>query len=179
MWKSIVGHGASTRELTRSIVHAQVGSGAIGLARGTIIAGVMDWIGAVSLGSGVSSKVSKSVSEITDEDCWACGYCDSRMTVYGIGMVGALVGASGFLLLATFASMPVSTTHAIVGCIVGMTMAGTNASCVDWSYEGVGGIIPRDATLIYSLELRSLEPFAPTEEQKAWFANHPNPWDAP
>ena len=51
-----------------------------------------------SLGSGVSSKVSKSVSEITDEDCWACGYCDSRMTVYGIGMVGALVGASGFLL---------------------------------------------------------------------------------
>jgi sodium-dependent phosphate transporter len=56
-------------------------------------------------------------------------------------MVGALVGASGFLLLATFASMPVSTTHAIVGGIVGMTMAGTNASCVDWSYDGVGGII--------------------------------------
>ena len=52
------------------------------------------------------------------------------MTVYGIGMVGALVGASGFLLLATFASMPVSTTHAIVGGIVGMTMAGTNASSV-------------------------------------------------
>ena len=119
-----------------------VGSGAISLARGVLVAGLFDWLGAVTLGAGVSSKVSKAVADIEDADCWACGYCDGRMSVYAVGMVGALVGASCFLLVATFSKMPVSTTHAIVGGIVGMTIAGVGGDCVDWSVDaGVGRIV--------------------------------------
>ena len=58
------------------------------------------------------------------------------MSVYNVGMLGALIGAACFLLLATFGKMPVSTTHAIVGGVVGMTLVGTSASCLNWSFDG-------------------------------------------
>mmetsp|Transcript_19372 Transcript_19372/g.57354 ORF Transcript_19372/g.57354 Transcript_19372/m.57354 type:complete len:193 (+) Transcript_19372:158-736(+) len=37
--------------------------------------------------------------------------------------------------------------------------------------------IPEDATLIYTFELRSVLPFAPTKEQSDWIAANPNPWE--
>ena len=58
------------------------------------------------------------------------------MSVYNVGMLGALIGAACFLLLATFVKMPVSTSHAIVGGVVGMTLVGTSADCLNWSFDG-------------------------------------------
>merc|ERR1719233_2043203 len=56
--------------------------------------------------------------------------------------MGALIGASIFLLLASLTSMPVSTTHAIVGGVVGMTMAGAGGECLNWEIDGgLGGIV--------------------------------------
>ena len=43
--------------------------------------------------------------------------------------------------------------------------------------EGFDDKIPKDATLIYTLELKSLLPFAPTDAQQKWIADHPNPWE--
>ena len=43
--------------------------------------------------------------------------------------------------------------------------------------EGFDDKIPKDATLIYTLELKSLLPFAPTDAQQKWITDHPNPWD--
>jgi len=58
------------------------------------------------------------------------------------GMMGALIGASIFLLLASLTSVPVSTTHAIVGGVVGMTMTGVGGECLNWSIDGgLGGIV--------------------------------------
>ena len=43
--------------------------------------------------------------------------------------------------------------------------------------EGFDDKIPKDATLIYTLELKSLLPFAPTADQQKWIAENPNPWE--
>ena len=43
--------------------------------------------------------------------------------------------------------------------------------------EGFDDKIPKDATLIYTLELKSLLPFNPTDSQQKWIAENPNPWD--
>mmetsp|Transcript_4877 Transcript_4877/g.10218 ORF Transcript_4877/g.10218 Transcript_4877/m.10218 type:complete len:543 (+) Transcript_4877:19-1647(+) len=119
-----------------------VGSGAIKLRTACIIAGLCDWLGAVTLGYGVSSKITKGVSEVDTQECWACGCSDSFMGVYAVGMLAALIAAATFLLLATFTAMPVSTTHAIVGGVVGVTMMGVGADCLNWNYEGgLGGIV--------------------------------------
>jgi len=88
-----------------------VGSGAISLRAATVIAGLADWLGAITLGSGVSTKIQKGVSDVEDPDCWACGRCDSQISVFTIGMFAALIAASVFLMLATFTAMPVSTTR--------------------------------------------------------------------
>mmetsp|Transcript_11380 Transcript_11380/g.42477 ORF Transcript_11380/g.42477 Transcript_11380/m.42477 type:complete len:406 (-) Transcript_11380:782-1999(-) len=119
-----------------------VGSGAVSLRLATIIAGVSNWLGAVTLGTGVSEEILQGVSDIEDPDCWACGYCDSKMSVFYVGMFSALIAASIFLMLATFTKMPVSTTHAIVGGVVGVTIAAVGGGCLDWALDaGLGGIV--------------------------------------
>ena len=57
-------------------------------------------------------------------------------------MMLALLAAAVFLVLATFTAMPVSTTHAIVSAVVGMTLAGTGWRCLNFALNGgLGGII--------------------------------------
>ena len=113
-----------------------VGSGALSLRYAVLIGGVGEWCGATALGYGVSGTIRKGVADTDSAECWACGYCDSKMSVYNVGMLGALIGATFFLLLATFVKLPVSTTHAIVGGVVGMTLVGTSADCLNWAWSG-------------------------------------------
>lgn len=119
-----------------------VGSQAISIKKAVILCGIFEWLGATCLGSGVSSTIQKGVSDVDDPACWACGYCNAQTSVYMAGMMGALIGASIFLLLASLTSIPVSTTHAIVGGVVGMTMTGVGGSCLNWDIDGgLGGIV--------------------------------------
>eukprot|EP01025_Chloroclados_australasicus_P062198 TRINITY_DN8168_c0_g1_i8.p1 TRINITY_DN8168_c0_g1~~TRINITY_DN8168_c0_g1_i8.p1 ORF type:complete len:311 (+),score=26.63 TRINITY_DN8168_c0_g1_i8:106-933(+) len=119
-----------------------VGSGTIPVGVAVLIGGTMEWLGAISLGYGVSKKIRSGVASPDDPDCWACGYCHSEMAVYMVAMLSALFAAGVFLLLATFTSMPVSTTHAIVGGVVGATIAGVGGKCLNWSWpKGLSGII--------------------------------------
>lgn len=86
--------------------------------------------------AGVSDTIRQGVADIKQPDCWACGYCDSDMSLYMLGMMCALLSTAAFLLLASYTSMPVSTTHAIVGAVVGFTIVGTKASCLKLSALG-------------------------------------------
>ena len=121
---------------------SSVGSGAIPIQTALLMGGFAEWMGATLLGYGVSKTIEKGVAPIDDPACWACGYCDSKMTIYALCMLSALIGATSFLMLATFAKMPVSTTHSIVGGVVGMTIFGTLPSCLNMSMTGgLGAII--------------------------------------
>lgn len=120
---------------------SSVGSGAIRPRTALLVGGIAEWVGAVLLGHGVSSTIQKGVSPVDDPDCWACGYCDSKMALYGLGMFCALASASIFLLLATFTAMPVSTTHAIVGGVIGVTVYGVGFECLSWDFHGLSGIM--------------------------------------
>lgn len=119
-----------------------VGSKAISLRAATIIAGLSDWLGAVTIGGRVSTTIQQGVSDVEDPGCFACGYCDSQMSVFAVGMFGALIAASVFLALATSTAMPVSTTHAIVGGVVGITVGAVGGGCLSWNVDGgLGGIV--------------------------------------
>jgi len=120
-----------------------VGSGALPLFWAVLLGGCMDWLGAVTLGYGVSGTIRKGVASPEDPECWGCGRCNSRMTLYMGAMMCALFAAAIFLLLCSFSAMPVSTTHAIIGGVVGATVVGTQDwDCLNWSIDGgLGGII--------------------------------------
>ena len=56
-------------------------------------------------------------------------------------MMTSLVAASAFMVLASYAAIPVSTTHSIVGAIVGITVLSTRASCLNTvSWDDTDGV---------------------------------------
>lgn len=112
-----------------------VGSKAISLEKAVIMGAAGEFLGATFLGAGVSSTIQKGVASLDDPNCWACGYCTSQMGEYQLGMVYALCGASFFLVGITFFSLPVSTTHSVVGGVVGMTAGALGWGCLDYSFE--------------------------------------------
>lgn len=54
------------------------------------------------------------------------------------GMMCAMIGSSFWVLFATKLGMPVSTTHAILGAVMGMGIACFGFDSVDWGWSGVG-----------------------------------------
>eukprot|EP00442_Polarella_glacialis_P053067 CAMPEP_0115147962 /NCGR_PEP_ID=MMETSP0227-20121206/63605_1 /TAXON_ID=89957 /ORGANISM="Polarella glacialis, Strain CCMP 1383" /LENGTH=570 /DNA_ID=CAMNT_0002557935 /DNA_START=83 /DNA_END=1796 /DNA_ORIENTATION=- len=106
-----------------------------------ILGGIGEFLGATLLGAGVSNTIQTAVAEIHSPGCWACGFCDSKMAMYQFGMLAALISASVFLFLTTFWALPVSTTHAIVGGVVGMTAVCLGGGCLNWAISGGLGAI--------------------------------------
>ncbi|OGT71639.1 MAG: inorganic phosphate transporter [Gammaproteobacteria bacterium RIFCSPLOWO2_02_FULL_56_15] len=102
-----------------------VGSGALTLKRAVIIAAVLEFSGAFLAGSHVSETVRNG---IVDPSVFA-GDGASFMT----GMLATLLGAGIWLQLASWKGWPVSTTHSIVGALVGFGATYGGIGAVHWS----------------------------------------------
>ncbi|KAF4549012.1 Phosphate transporter-like protein 1 [Elsinoe fawcettii] len=96
------------------------------------IAVVMEFSGAVLAGSRVAGTIR---NDIIDVDAFV-----DAPSVLMLGMLCALIGSSLFLTLATKIGLPVSTTHCIIGGIIGVGFATVGARGVDWSWEGVSQV---------------------------------------
>ena len=108
-----------------------VGSGALTLKRAVIIAAVLELSGAILAGTHVSETVRKG---IVDPAIFA-----GDGLSFMLGMLAALLAAAVWLQLASFKGWPVSTTHTIVGAIVGFGMVYGGISAVHW--DRVGSIV--------------------------------------
>lgn len=105
-----------------------VGSKAITIKQAILIAVVFEFLGAWLAGGEVTNTIRKGIidpSLLQD---------DPQLLVYG--MLAALLAAGTWLLIASMKGWPVSTTHSIVGAIVGFAVAGLGASTVDWGAVG-------------------------------------------
>jgi PiT family inorganic phosphate transporter len=104
-----------------------VGSGAITIAQAVVIAGIFEFVGAYFVGGHVTDTVRKGIidqSLISDQQLlW--------------GMLASLVSAATLLLVATTYGLPVSTTHAIVGAIVGFGAVAIDFDAVAWDQVGL------------------------------------------
>ena len=105
-----------------------VGARAITLKQAIIIAMVFEFAGAYLAGGEVTSTIRRGIIEpelLSDEP---------ELLVYG--MMAALLAAGTWLLIATTFGWPVSTTHSIVGAIVGFACVGISVEAVKWSEIG-------------------------------------------
>lgn len=101
-----------------------VGSKALTIAQAVIIAAIFEMAGAVLVGARVTDTVRKGVFDPSQ--------FDPQLLV--LGFIAALLAAAAWLQVATFKGWPVSTTHSIVGAIVGIGIAvGGSVDVVDWS----------------------------------------------
>jgi phosphate/sulfate permease len=111
-----------------------VGSGALTLRRAVILAAIFEFAGAYIVGSNVSETVRKGMFDpLALNDL----YGDSAPYVLGCGMIAALLAAGTWLLIATWMSWPVSTTHSIVGAVVGFGVIALGIEGVAWNKVGL------------------------------------------
>ncbi len=108
-----------------------VGSKALTLKQALIIAAVFEATGAWLAGGEVTSTIRSGIVD-------AAAFKDvPELLVYG--MIGSLLAAGTWLLVATHYGWPVSTTHSIVGAIIGFASVGVGMDYVHW--DSVGGIV--------------------------------------
>ena len=111
-----------------------VGSGALTLRRAVLLAAVFEFAGAYLVGSNVSETVRKKMFDpamLTDI------YGAEAAYILACGMIASLMAAGTWLLIATWASWPVSTTHSIVGAVVGFGVIALGMEGVEWSQVGL------------------------------------------
>jgi PiT family inorganic phosphate transporter len=105
-----------------------VGSGAITVMQAIIIAAIFEFAGAFIAGGNVTSTIRKGIvdpSSLTDQP---------EFLVFG--MLAALLAAAVWLMVASWRGWPVSTTHSIVGALVGFAVAGIGVDAVHWGKIG-------------------------------------------
>ncbi len=105
-----------------------VGSGAITIKQAVIIAAIFEFSGAFLAGGQVTKTIRKG---IIDADLLSGA---PELLVYG--MLASLLAAGIWLLVASRLGWPVSTTHTIVGAIVGFAAVGIGMDSVHWNKVG-------------------------------------------
>ena len=105
-----------------------VGSKAITIKQAILVAAIFEFLGAVLAGGAVTSTIRKGIvdTELLEGT--------PELLVYG--MLSALLAAGTWLLIASRRGWPVSTTHSIVGAIVGFAAVGIGIDAVKWGQVG-------------------------------------------
>ena len=121
-----------------------VGSGAITVKQAIIIAAIFEFAGAFIAGGTVTKTIRKGIIDPSSISG------SPEILVYG--MLAALLAAGIWLMVASSRGWPVSTTHTIIGAIVGFAIVGIGVDAVHWGKIGfivaswlvspiVGGVI--------------------------------------
>lgn len=105
-----------------------VGSGALTIKQAIIVAAIFEFAGAYLAGGQVTSTIRKGM---LDTNLLAG---QPELLIYG--MLASLLAAGIWLLVASRAGWPVSTTHSIVGAIVGFAAVGIGIDAVQWGKVG-------------------------------------------
>ncbi len=105
-----------------------VGSRALTIKQAILIAMVFEFMGAYLAGGEVTSTIRKGIIDpaiLSDSP---------ELMIYG--MLSALLAAGMWLMIASMRGWPVSTTHSIVGAIVGFAAVGISVDAVNWGKVG-------------------------------------------
>ncbi|MEC4984133.1 MAG: anion permease [Oscillatoria sp. PMC 1068.18] len=139
-----------------------VGSKALTLRRAIIIAGVLEFSGAVIFGQNVAATLA---TEIVEPELFA----DTPKLLL-LGMVAVLLAAGLWLQIATSLGLPVASSHAVVGAIAGFSWIAAGFNSVDWS--NIGSIT--SAWLITPFISGAIAALFYSQIQR-WILNQPDP----
>ncbi len=104
-----------------------VGAKAITIRQAIFIAGILNILGATFIGTHVTNTIRKGIVS-TDI------LTDPNLAL--IGALSALLSAALWVSFATWKSLPVSTTHSIVGAMIGFGIVAGGFSMVNWGKLG-------------------------------------------
>ncbi|MDA0378018.1 MAG: inorganic phosphate transporter [Bacteroidetes bacterium] len=142
-----------------------VGAGALTVKQAIIIAAVFEFAGAVLAGGSVTSTIRKGIIDPAGLEA------NPEYLVYG--MLAALLSAGFWLMIASAKGWPVSTTHSIIGALVGFGLVGIGAESVQW--DQIGSIV---ASWIISPAVGGLLAFLFMLSVRKLILNTPDPFEA-
>ncbi len=139
-----------------------IGSGALSLLSAVVIAGVLEFCGAFFLGGNVSHTLQRGV---VDPSVFSH---DPSVLLYG--MLSSLIATALWLNLASYLGWPVSTTHAIVGALLGFGAIIGGMHAVHWKEVGkiaLSWVISPALSALFAFLIFSVL------QKKVLFAMHP------
>ncbi len=105
-----------------------VGSGAITVKQAIFIAAIFEFAGAFLAGGHVTKTIRKGIIDPSS--------IVGSPEILVFGMLSALLAAAIWLMVASTKGWPVSTTHSIIGAVVGFALAGIGIDAVQWGKIG-------------------------------------------
>ncbi|HKJ18666.1 MAG TPA: inorganic phosphate transporter [Xanthomonadales bacterium] len=105
-----------------------VGARALTLKQAIVVAAIFEFAGAFLAGGNVTATIRKGIIDATP--------ISGNPEILIFGMLAALLAAGTWLLIASHRGWPVSTTHSIIGAIVGFAVVGIGAHSVQWGQVG-------------------------------------------
>ena len=105
-----------------------VGAGAVTVKQAICIAIIFEFLGAVLAGGHVTKTIRKGIIDPTSI------INSPEILVYG--MLAALLAAAVWLMIASSKGWPVSTTHSIIGALIGFAIVGIGPEAVKWGKVG-------------------------------------------
>ena len=118
----LMAYSLGANDVANSMASA-VSSRAITIKQAVVIACLLNFLGAVFLGSQVVATISRGIispDAIADPN------------IFMLGMFAALLSSGLWVLVATFTALPVSSTHSIVGSLIGFGMVAGGPDVVHW-----------------------------------------------
>ncbi|RPG43684.1 MAG: inorganic phosphate transporter [Gammaproteobacteria bacterium TMED112] len=109
-----------------------VGSKVLTIKQAILVAAVFEFLGAFLAGGGVTQTIRKGVIDPA--------LFEGNLEVLIYGMISALFAAGTWLLVASLRGWPVSTTHTIVGAIVGFGVYSLGINEINWAVVGNIGL---------------------------------------
>ena len=134
IWLIIGGSGAiafymawsiGSNDVANSMATA-VGAKAITFRQAVLIAGILNFIGAVFVGSHVTDTVRKGIVDVTG--------INSESLL--LGFIASLLAAAIWVTISTWKEMPISTTHSIIGALIGFGLISGGLFTVKWNTVG-------------------------------------------
>lgn len=132
----LASYGVGANDVANSFA-TSVGSKALTLGKAVMIASICEFSGAFFMGSHVTKTIRKGIAD------YECFQDQPELLMYGSMCVVASVAL--WLYTATRFSIPVSTTHSVIGGIIGMSLIVGDSECVVWyektpDFPYVGGV---------------------------------------
>lgn len=101
-----------------------VASGALTIKRAVVVAALCNFTGAILVGTHVANTIRKGLIDPMQ--------FSDRPNIFLLGMLAAVLGSSLWVNFATYLKLPVSTTHSIIGGVLGFGLISVGFAGIQW-----------------------------------------------
>ena len=103
-----------------------VAAGSISYKNAIIIAAIFEFLGAFLVGGHVVKAIKGNIIDFR--------FFQDKPMIFAYGMLAVVISAGLWITLATLLKMPISTTHAIIGSLLGFGLMGGGSQAIHWNY---------------------------------------------